>query len=169
MADRKTFAQGVEELVQWVGDGPLVGHVVVDQSYAHFQHEAADVFVVPLSERRRDVFTKALDHPHGGGPNYLGGPLFTHMAEYLAALALSILPGYQRPVDAMMDNMEDLAGSGGVATHAPTYFGDLRQSGHPFVTENDVVTRDRAPLAPRRSDETENELWTLPSGEWRWD
>jgi hypothetical protein len=168
----KTFDVGAAELLAWVGTDDLTGHVVVDQVYAHFQHEAADLIAVPYGNHKPGYreFTRVLTHDHGGGPNYLGGPLYANLDRYMAVLAASILPeGNETPTDAMMDCMQDLAGIGGVASHAPLYFGTLRESGHPFVTEDGVTTRDQPPLAPRKSDLQVNADWTLPDGEWRWD
>ena len=49
--------------------------------------------------------------------------------------------------------MEDLAEDGGVASHAPVEFGDLRDSGHPSVTEDGRTVYDREPRQGRLSPE----------------
>jgi hypothetical protein len=55
----------------------------------------------------------------------------------------------------MEEAVEDLAESGGVASHAPLEYGDLRDSGHPSVTEGEATIYDRA---PRQGRLTEDEL-----------
>lgn len=54
---------------------------------------------------------------------------------------------------ALIDAMEDLAEDGGVASHAPLEFADLRASGHPSVREGEEVIYDRAPRVERLTDE----------------
>lgn len=39
-----------------------------------------------------------------------------------------------------------------VYDHAPVEFGDLRESGHPTVTDEGHTTYDRPPLVPRLSE-----------------
>jgi hypothetical protein len=168
----KTFAEGVAELQAWVGDaGPLTGHVVVDQVYAHFQHEVADEIYIPTGRGKHKDITRVLKHPRGGGANYLGGPLYENVDVYLELLADAVLPS---PVGddlgrMMMECMKDLAGDGGVRTHAPAFFGILRESGHPFVTSDGAVIHDSVGHAPRLTDATIDAMWTLPNRDWRWD
>jgi hypothetical protein len=54
---------------------------------------------------------------------------------------------------AMIRSCEDLAEEGGVATRAPLLWDNLRASGHPIVTSDNVVIYDRAPRQHRLSEE----------------
>ena len=128
------FAARISELRARVGRGPLVGTVVVDQVYAKFQHE--------------DL---TLKHPRGGQARYLGQPLLDNRNDYLERIAKTMLE--DGGVDGMRSAVEDLAGEGGVMTHAPVLWGDLRRSGHPMVTSDGHPVYDRAPLARRLSEE----------------
>lgn len=86
-----------------IGGGPLIGKVVVDQVFAHRQHE--------------DL---TLDHPFGGGPKYLEGPLFHRYPLYLEALAKTVLDvGGPRPADAMTEIVHDLIEKGQDAAPGP--------------------------------------------------
>lgn len=53
----------------------------------------------------------------------------------------------------MEEAVEDLAEDGGVATHAPVEYSDLRDSGHPSVTEDGVTVFDREPRQHRLSED----------------
>jgi hypothetical protein len=125
----KTFDQGLQELSEKVGHGDLVGRVVVDQVYAHYQHERLD-----------------LNHPRGGGPKYLEQPLFEHRDEYMEKLARSLFDDVRK---GMEHCMEDLAGIGGVEGHAPFLWGDLHHSAHPSVEDDGTVVYDRPPQVHR--------------------
>lgn len=159
------FEEGCAELFAWVGDGHLTGHVVVDQVYAHSQHEDVSEVVLPQETEERHF-----KHPHGGGPHYLSGPLLANLDGYMLQLTAAVLPRFGQDLEAeMMDCMEDLAGTGGVETYAPSYYGNLRLSGHPFVTVDGVTVRDRPPAVARETDAEINAQWTLPDHDWRWD
>jgi hypothetical protein len=127
------FAERIQDLRDMTGcsEGRLTGKVIVDQRYAHYQHERTE-----------------LHHPLGGGPFYLRDPLLESFTRYLQRYADEVLDdGGHR---AMADAMEDLAGDGGVAVRAPHEFDDLRRSGHPSVTlGEDHVIYDRPPLQHR--------------------
>jgi hypothetical protein len=128
----------LEELRKSTGcdQGTLHGQVKVDQVYAHYQHERLD-----------------LHHPRGGQARYLIEPLYAGTSRWMAEIAGSYLEdGGQR---AMRGWMEDLAEDGGVATHAPHEFDDLRRSGHPTVKLGNRTIYDRAPRQHRL---TEQEL-----------
>ena len=131
----RTFDEGLRELSERVGHGDLVGHVVVDQIYAHYQHERLD-----------------LHHPRGGMAKYLEVPLYEHRDEYFEEMARQAFEegGLHR---AMRDAVEDLAGIGGVEGHAPFLWGDLHHSGHPSVTDNDEVVYERPPQVHRLTEE----------------
>lgn len=124
----------MRELAARIGSGDLTGRVVVDQVYAKMQHE--------------DL---TLRHPRGGEPRYLAQPLLDHRDDYLRGIARTVLE--DGGTDGMRTAVEDLAGQGGVATHAPVLWGDLRRSGHPSVTSGGATVYDRAPLARRLSEE----------------
>jgi hypothetical protein len=126
------FERRMEELRRKTGSasGWLVGSVIVDQVYAHYQHEGLD-----------------LHHPRGGQAKYLTAPLLHNFRSYLAHIARTALDdGGQGE---MIHAVEDLAGNGGVATHAPVEFGDLRKSGHPSVRLGERVIFDREPHVRR--------------------
>lgn len=128
-----TFHERMAVLRAMTGE-TLRGEVIVDQIYAHYQHERLD-----------------LRHPRGGQALYLQAPLYANFRAYLAAVARGILEdgGWR----AMSAAMEDLAGPGGVATYAPVEFGFLRHSGHPRVLYGEHPVYDRPPEAHRLSRE----------------
>jgi hypothetical protein len=128
------FAAKMDELSALVGDGKLIGTVVVDQVYAKYQHEGLD-----------------LRHPRGGLPKYLSQPLLDNRNDYLKRVADSILRDGGK--DGMRSAMEDLAGDGGVGTRAPVLWGDLRRSGHPIVESDGTKVYDRPPHARRLTEE----------------
>lgn len=128
-----TFFDRIDELAERVGHGTLRGTVKVDQVYAHVQHE--------------DL---TYQHPRGGGPKYLEGPLHEQHRDYLERVARATL-GEEGPDPAMADAMESLSGE--VSRKAPVEFGDLRESGHPSVTSDGEVVYDRPPETPRLTDE----------------
>lgn len=128
-----TFGERINELKERVGHGDLTGSVVVDQRYAAIQHNSLD-----------------FNHPRGGQALYLQQPLMEHHESYLHKIADGILnDGGKR---ALIDAMEDLAGEGGVAHYAPVEWHDLRDSGHPSVTEDGRTVYDRQPRQHRLSD-----------------
>jgi hypothetical protein len=128
-----SFDERMTVLSELIGEGDLVGRVVVDQVYARYQHERLD-----------------LHHPRGGGPKYLEGPLYEHAAEYMQFVADEMLSnGPQKGVERAVD---DLAGSGGVETHAPFEWGDLSRSGHAMVDSNDQLVYDIPPKQHRLTD-----------------
>lgn len=134
------FDERMAELADRVGRGDLVGSVEVDQIYAQYQHEGLD-----------------LRHPRGGQAKYLEQPLYDKADRYLQDVADAVLDG--RAADAMADAMEDLSGQ--VQKLAPVDFNNLRQSGHPVVTDDGATVYDRAPIQRRL---TEEELKQLRRG-----
>jgi hypothetical protein len=130
----KSFAEGIAELNELVGDGRLQGTVEVDQVYAQYQHEALD-----------------LVHPRGGHARYLADPLNGKYREYYQRIAEETL--HTGPAQAMADAMEDLADQ--VTENAPVQFGNLRESAHPIVTSDGETVFDRPPVQRRL---TEKEL-----------
>jgi len=128
------FAERIDELMEKVGTGDLVGKVEVSQLYAQYQHEGLD-----------------FHHPRGGQALYLQQPLMSHADEYMQKIASGILDdGGKR---AMEECVENLAEEGGVASHAPILWANLRASGHPSVSEDGVTTYDRPPRQHRLTEE----------------
>lgn len=125
-----TFGDRIDELIESVGEGKLVGSVVVDQVYAKYQHERMD-----------------LQHPRGGQAKYLGGPVLENMHTYMQKLADNVLHGSL--TGAMTSNVEALSKE--VFDKAPREFWDLRESAHPSVTNDGVPVYDRPPIVHRLS------------------
>lgn len=131
-----TFSERLAELRDRTGyhEGNLRGQVVVDQVYAHYQHEHLE-----------------FRHPRGGIAKYLEVPLLMNATRYFLQIARGWLDDGGR--HAMQDAMEDLAEDGGVAKYAPVEFDDLRRSGHPSVYVGERLVYDRAPRQHRLSRE----------------
>lgn len=128
-----TFTERIAELRRMTGmPGNLAGTLVVDQIYAHVQHE-------DLSYR----------HPRGGHAKYLELPLFQHYRGYLTDYARTVLEDGGRA--AMRRSMEHLSSE--LKVHAPILFNHLRRSGHPVVTLDGAVIYDRPPEVPRLTEE----------------
>jgi hypothetical protein len=124
----------IEELRGRIGsrDGFLRGKVVVDQVYAHYQHEHLE-----------------FHHPRGGQALYLTTPLLLNHRDYLDAYAREMLDNGGQ--ESLKRSMEDL--SDGVETYAPVEFADLRRSGHPSVEQGWRIIYDRMPRQHRLSPE----------------
>jgi hypothetical protein len=128
-----TFTARIAELRRITGmPFDLSGSLVVDQIYAHRQHEE-------LSYR----------HPRGGQAKFLEQPLFDHYRMYLANYARTVLDDGGRK--AMAQNMENLSDQ--VKFHAPVEFNHLRRSGHPVVTIGGTPVYDREPEVHRLTEE----------------
>lgn len=127
------FRDRIAELRQRTSLGStLRGQVVVDQVYAHYQHEHP-----------------WFRHPRGGHAFYLSTPLFNGHRAYLGAVARTWLDdGGQR---AMRDAMEHLSDQ--VEITAPLEFADLRRSGHPSVQAGRRTVYDRPPKQRRLSED----------------
>ena len=76
-----------------------------------------------------------------------------HYDKYFTEIARTVLDDGGK--EAMRSAVEDLAEDGGVATHAPVLYANLRASGHPSVTSDGAVIYDRPPRQHRL---TEDEL-----------
>jgi hypothetical protein len=124
-----TFMERIEELRTTTGRGePVTAHCVVDQVYAHYQHEHLD-----------------FHHPRGGEAKYLEGPLYAHFRDYLAEYARGVLhDGGRQAMENAAEHMSDE-----VEAHAPREWGDLRKSGHPSVTIGGRTIYDRPPKVAR--------------------
>lgn len=124
-----TFGARIDALREMAGRGQrLEGSCTVDQVYAKYQHERAE-----------------LHHPRGGGPFYLRNPLFDGYRDYLGDYARTVLHDGGQP--AMKRSMEHLSDQ--VEITAPVEWDDLRRSGHPQVTLGGRTVYDRAPKAAR--------------------
>jgi hypothetical protein len=129
-----SFADRMDELSELVGHGDLTGKVEVSQIYAAIQHNSLD-----------------FRHPRGGHALYLTQPLMDNYRRYLEDYARTVLDDGGEP--AVISAMEDLAEDGGVATHAPVLYDNLRASGHPSVTSDGETAYDRPPRQHRLSEE----------------
>jgi hypothetical protein len=127
-----TFDERITELMERVGTGDLTGTVEVDQLYAAWIHNGIN-----------------MHHPRGGQALYLQAPLMERFPLYLEGIAKTVLDdGGQAGMIAAVEDLSDA-----VAVLAPVEFGNLRASGHPYVTESGEVVYDRAPLQHRLSEE----------------
>jgi hypothetical protein len=128
-----TFAERIDELQQQVGRSPdITMHVVVDQVYAHYQHERMD-----------------LHHPRGGRAKYLEGPLYDNYRDYLEWYSNEVLAdGGVKALERAAEHLSDQ-----VEASAPREWGDLGKSGHPSVTEGLRTVYDRAPKVLRLTEE----------------
>lgn len=129
-----TAFDGLDQFLDELGEGDLVGRVVVDQVYAKYQHERAD-----------------LKHPDGGEPFYLRNGLFEPVERWVAELGDHLVtPEGPRLRDGMQHVAEGISDE--VYKRAPFEFGDLRGSGHPTVEDDGAVVYDRPPNVARLSD-----------------
>jgi len=129
-----TFVERIGHLAREIGFGDLRGRVEFDQIYAAYQHN--------------DL---SLKHPHGGQGNYLGGTLLENSGRYMRMLAdMAVTPDGSQLEDAMVAVVEDLSARS--ESRAPIQFGNLRNSGHPSVTDRGSVVYDRPPRSPRLSE-----------------
>ena len=130
-----TFAAGIDRLIEAVGTGPLRMRVEIDQIYAHYQHERAD-----------------LRHPRGGKPFYLRDPLFANHEDYLRHLASLTITADGSDIErGAREVVEQLVFDSEAETPHDT--GRLSLSGHPTVESDGVVIYDRPPHAPRATEE----------------
>ena len=128
-----TFFERIDELADRVGDGHLVGKVEVDQVYARYQHEGAD-----------------LKHPRGGKWHYLTDPLLSGATATMETVARATLEpdgpktGMEHVVNGLVRDVHE---------QAPVEFNDLRRSGHATVIDNGEIVYDRPPEVERLTDE----------------
>lgn len=126
------FSEGIQRLIDQTPSRIKMG-VVVDQVYAHYQHEHPE-----------------FHHPDGGSAFYLRDPLLGKARGYLEHVSKRCITSRGIEVrKAMIDNAEDLSLE--VYHRAPWEFGDLRASGSPWVEEDGTRVYDRKPLCPRLS------------------
>ena len=125
-----TFAERIDALKEMTGRS-MTASVVVDQVYAHYQHERLE-----------------LKHPRGGKAKYLEQPLYDNYGGYLREYAANVLRDGGR--SSMKNAAEHLSDQ--VEITAPREFGDLLRSGHPSVTQAGHVIYDRPPKQHRLSE-----------------
>jgi hypothetical protein len=125
---RSTFRTRLDRLADLVGDGDLVGRYVVNQRYAAYQH-----------------VHEGLNHPGGGGPNYVSAPLRARHKAWYRHIAAGLLSG-QAPAR-MAEAMEDLDSQ--VTRLAPVDLGVLRQSGAVAVLSGGRPVYSRPARVPR--------------------
>lgn len=138
-----TFAERIDALKKMAG-GSIAASVVVDQVYAHYQHEHLE-----------------FKHPKGGQAKYLEQPLYDNYGNYLKEYAANVLR--DGGLSAMKHAAEHLSDQ--VEISAPREFGDLLRSGHPSVTQGGRTVYDRAPKQHRLSEQelrAKNRLRHLP-------
>jgi hypothetical protein len=128
-----TFTARLREYEQRAGmPDKITAKVVVDQVYAHYQHEGTE-----------------LHHPRGGQAFYLSLPLMENFQGYLRDYARTLeTDGGQGAMRRAAEHLSDQ-----VAVHAPVLDGDLRESGHPSVSQGERTVYDRAPIRPRLTEE----------------
>lgn len=131
MARKGTWRQRLDQLARNVGDGALVGQYTVNQRYAAYQHVHQN-----------------LNHPRGGGPNYVSDPLESRHDEWFRGIARGLLDG-SAPAR-MAEAMDDLDAQ--VRVRAPLDENDLRRSGAYTVTDNGAVVVQRSADVPRLTD-----------------
>lgn len=130
-----TFFDRIDELSDAVGHGDLVIKVEIDQIYSHYQHEGLD-----------------LKHPRGGNAEFLRRPLITNQGAYLQKLADGLISedgsDLIEAASSVAENLSDDA-----ARQTPVEFDDLRESGHPSVTDDGAVVYNRPPKVGRLSEQ----------------
>jgi 1,4-alpha-glucan branching enzyme len=124
-----TFSERISELKRQVGaPDKLEMTVIVDQVYAHAQHEHMEY-----------------RHPRGGQAKYLERGLYDHYREYYADYGHDVLrDGGQRSLARSAEHLSDQ-----VEILAPREWFDLGRSGHPVVTQGERTLHDRPPHVRR--------------------
>lgn len=126
---RGTFRARLDVHARTIGEGPLLGRYAVDQRYAAYQH-----------------VHETLNHPRGGGPDFVSAPLKARHRAWFRRIAARFLSG-QAPI-AMAEAMEDLDSQ--VSRLAPIETGDLRGSGSVTVLSGASVVYLRPARVARR-------------------
>lgn len=125
------FTESMDLLIKQT-KGKWRASVEVDQVYAHYQ-EAHPEF----------------HHPSGGQAFYVRDTLY--LGQWLGRIGRGLIDKRGVRLDVKMPGVaEGLAR--GVYLRAPWEFGDLRRSGHPTVTRDNVVIYDRPPQVRRLTD-----------------
>lgn len=131
MPQQGTWRRRLDTLEQNVGRGDLRGTYFVDQRYAAYQH-----------------VHKGLNHPRGGGPDYVSIPLEARHREWYRGIASGLLNGSSTA--RMAEAMDDLDSQ--VRILAPVDENDLRRSGAYHVTDDGAAAITRAAEVPRLTD-----------------
>jgi hypothetical protein len=134
-----TFSERMQKLSEQVGHGKLEGRLKVDQVYAAPQERG-------FWETGPNAGRVIRNHPGGGQTHFLSEALTENHLSYLKSLARRALDEFGLQGE-MADSMEDLDRE--MYHRAPRDFEDLRNSGHPTVTDDGKVVYDRAPRRPR--------------------
>lgn len=129
----ESFQERTRLLMDQVGHGDITAGCLVDQPYAQDQHETLDYA-----------------HTHGGGPFYLGGPLFSHSVELIAELAPKVITKEGSNVQEGMIHIADTM-AGYVRDNAPVLSSRLRHSAEPWVKDNGHEIYRRPSSAPREA------------------
>lgn len=126
--------EGLERLLNAVGDGTIEARLVVDQPYAEAQEE-------------EDTW----QHPRGGRAHFLGDGLKERSAELIQVAADHLITStgsdIQKGMARIAENLSEM-----VEEDAPRLDEILRYSGHPIVTDNGKAVYNREPKQPRRRD-----------------
>lgn len=139
-----SFFDRIDELSDAVGHGTVSVSVEVDQVYAHYQEVGAE-----------------LSHPRGGMAFALREASVAHADKHMETLAgRAVTEDGSHLREAAIDVSEAT-----VADYyelAPRDYDDLRDSGHPKVTDEGAIVYDRPPVVARL---TEAELRLKHHGE----
>jgi hypothetical protein len=128
-----SFDDGIDFLIDEVGEGDIVAGVLVDQPYAQDQHET------PYRHR-------------AGQMKYLGEPLMEDAINHVQMIAEQVITRTGSDLgEAMRDVADDMAGY--VETRAPLDTGRLRESASPYVRDGGRETYRRPAIAPREADQ----------------
>lgn len=138
MVDQGDFFERIDDLIELVGPGDLVGQVAVDQVYAQAQHNSTWVSGPMAGVPIRN-------HPGGGGPMYLTNPLLARADLYMDEIARRLLD--EGPVPGMKSAVDDLIAE--VARLAPVWLDNLRQSASGTVTDDGATVYSRAAIQRR--------------------
>ncbi len=135
----KTFAQGIDELKNLVGDGILGGEIKVDQVYAHYQDSGKGPHGTPAI---------AFEHPRGGQAMYLSGPMRYRRGEVIQRWANNVLSG--RLVPETIDILHSFGDD--VQLNAPREFDILRNSASLALKDDGATVFVLPALIPRLSE-----------------
>lgn len=128
------FSDRIAHLREMTGsrEGRITSSVVVDQVYAHYQHEHLE-----------------FHHPRGGIAKFLERPFLARYHDYLEDYAHTVLEdGGQGAMRRAAEHLSDE-----VETFAPREWGDLMRSGHPRVLLGEREIFDRPPKVHRLTKE----------------
>lgn len=141
----KTFREGVDELKKMVGSGRLEGKIAVNQVYAAYQDGIIGVNDHFGPKGKASV---AFNHPRGGQPYYLSGPVKYRRDEVIQRWANHVLRGdlVAETIDILYTFKDD------VSLNAPREFDILRNSTSLKLTDDGAPAFDLPALIPRLTD-----------------